>query len=113
MSPSTIPLSSQPSNSSDLRLSILSRLASTPDRRTVPHCQPFNLSLSRLDLYGATDYTSFIHSLDAAYHEVTHWVRNSFRVPRTAGAVQRARLFVASLFRSVLQRRAQLLSPLV
>ena len=51
-------------------------------------------------VWGTTDSVSFIRSLDAAYCEVRHWIRNSFVVPRSSAG----RAFVselARLFRSV------------
>ena len=51
-------------------------------------------------VWGTIDSVSFIHSLDAAYCEVRHWIRNSFMVPRSSAG----RAFVselARLFRSV------------
>ena len=51
-------------------------------------------------VWGTTDSVSFIRSLDAAYCEVRHWIRNSFMVPRSSAD----RAFVselARLFRSV------------
>ena len=76
-SPSTIPPSSQPSNLSDLPQSIgpdylLSMDVSTPDQRTVPHLLAFQSVTETEFVWGTTDSSSFIHSLDAAYHEVTH-----------------------------------------
>ena len=35
-------------------------------------------------VWGTMDSISFIHSLDITYHEVTHWVKNSFKVPRSS-----------------------------
>ena len=51
-------------------------------------------------VWGTTDSVSFIHSLDAAYCEVRHWIRNSFMMPQSSAR----RAFVsklARLFRSV------------
>ena len=44
-------------------------------------------------VWGTTDLVSFIHSLDAAYCEVKHWIRNSFMMPRSSAG----RAFVSEL----------------
>ena len=51
-------------------------------------------------VWGTMDSANFIHSLDAAYSDVTHWIKNCFVVPRCSAG----RAFVselARLFRSV------------
>ena len=73
---------------------------STADQTIVPHLPAFQPISEPGFVWGTTDSASFAHSLDAAYHEITHWVRNSFKVPRSSAG----KAFVnelTKLFRSV------------
>ena len=46
-------------------------------------------------VWGTMDSANFIHSLDAAYSDVTHWIKNCFVVPRCSAG----RAFVSELAR--------------
>ena len=70
-------IQSQPLDSDNL----LSLIDHPPSDQDTP--APTFLPVAELRfVWGIMDSASFIHSLDITYLEVTHWVKNSFKVPR-------------------------------
>ena len=59
-------------------------MASLDQTTPVPQLPTFQPVAEPKFVWGAIDSVTFIHSLDAHCCKVTHWVKNSFKVPRSS-----------------------------